>query len=673
MTIAYTMRSLYRLSLLVTTTTAAIVPLASCFNSTKSSGPLDAGELPSVLAPDANLADAGTARYSVGGQVVGLQGTGLTLVGDGIEPVTISPPAVSGANVPFTFKTLVPTGFPYTVTIQTQPTKPSQKCTVVAGSGKVGHGNVKTIVVNCSTNKYVVEGTATGIVGAGLVLSDEVDGNQGQPDTLDVDGNGQFAFAVAIPSGGSYDVTVAENPSFPSETCQITSQNSGTVTATDPNITVNCNVNSFNVGGMVVGLTAGQTLVLTDNGSDNLTVDANGAFTFPVPVPSGGVYEATIKTQPSDDLCTISGASGTVGSADFTGIMVNCTPETFTIGGVVNGLQGTGLELNSTAGTLQISANGAFMFPDPLINGSSYDVTVGAPPSNPPQTCTIGGGSGVIDGANVDVTVSCQTTAFTIGAQVSGLPAGTTLTLADNGSDDLTIDVNGRFTFANTVLAGGTYDVTIVSSPPGQTCTPTSNTGVADENISGVVVSCAPTAFTIGGQVSGLAAGQTVTLLDNGSDSLPVGASGGFTFAIPVAPGGMYDVTVVATPPGQVCAPSSNTGIAEANVSTVLVSCQNLYTVTVNVQNNCGAAPVTVADFDHPGATVNEPTASSDVVPLESLLATDTYNLSVKCTPACDCCGSALCNLDAVDGGSVTGDQTMGTGNVTIDAFCCCS
>jgi hypothetical protein len=49
---------------------------------------------------------------------------------------------------------------------------------------------------------------------------------------------------------------------------------------------------------------------------------------------------------------------------------------------------------------------------------------------------------------------------------------------------------------------------------------------------------------TIGGTVKGLTSGNSVTLLDDGSDALKVKADGTFTFQTPLVTGASYDVTV---------------------------------------------------------------------------------------------------------------------------------
>ncbi len=53
----------------------------------------------------------------------------------------------------------------------------------------------------------------------------------------------------------------------------------------------------------------------------------------------------------------------------------------------------------------------------------------------------------------------------TIGGTVSGLHAGDTLVLRNNGGDDLTIDTNGGFTFTATIDEGSAYRVSVSSQP----------------------------------------------------------------------------------------------------------------------------------------------------------------------------------------------------------------
>ena len=84
-------------------------------------------------------------------------------------------------------------------------------------------------------------------------------------------------------------------------------------------------------------------------------------------------------------------------------------PQTFTVGGTVPVLSGSGLVLQNNGGdALPISGNGAFAFATALADATAYNVTVLTQPTNPTQTCTVTNGSGTLSGANVtNISVSC--------------------------------------------------------------------------------------------------------------------------------------------------------------------------------------------------------------------------------------------------------------------------
>ncbi|MEO6689015.1 MAG: proprotein convertase P-domain-containing protein [Dokdonella sp.] len=94
---------------------------------------------------------------------------------------------------------------------------------------------------------------------------------------------------------------------------------------------------------------------------------------------------------------------------------VAAAPTTYTVGGNVSGLSGSGLvlSLNGGAQTLPVAANGTFTFPTGLADTTAYAVTVGTQPSNPSETCTVTNGSGTVASANVtNVTVTCSDVIF---------------------------------------------------------------------------------------------------------------------------------------------------------------------------------------------------------------------------------------------------------------------
>lgn len=89
---------------------------------------------------------------------------------------------------------------------------------------------------------------------------------------------------------------------------------------------------TYSIGGAVSGIGAGQSVILRDNGGDDLTVSANGAFAFVTRIASGGGYAVTV-TAPDGKTCTVTGGSGTV-SAAVTNVAVACVSNaTFSISG----------------------------------------------------------------------------------------------------------------------------------------------------------------------------------------------------------------------------------------------------------------------------------------------------------------------------------------------------
>jgi len=81
----------------------------------------------------------------------------------------------------------------------------------------------------------------------------------------------------------------------------------------------------------------------------------------------------------------------------------------FTIGGTVTGLVGTGLTLQDHHfDTLTPEDDGPFTFRLPTQSGSPYEVTITAQPSNPVQVCSVSNGSGTVGNGNVtNVEVRC--------------------------------------------------------------------------------------------------------------------------------------------------------------------------------------------------------------------------------------------------------------------------
>jgi len=89
---------------------------------------------------------------------------------------------------------------------------------------------------------------------------------------------------------------------------------------------VSAPINDYRVGGTATGL-SGSGLILELNGGSELTIGANGAFTFASSLSSGTSYSVTIKDQPAvrHEICTVTNGSGMVGTNDISDVSVGCT------------------------------------------------------------------------------------------------------------------------------------------------------------------------------------------------------------------------------------------------------------------------------------------------------------------------------------------------------------
>ncbi len=135
---------------------------------------------------------------------------------------------------------------------------------------------------------------------------------------------------------------------------------------------------------------------------------------------------------------------------------------TYTVGGAVSGLTGSGLVLQDNGGgDLTVAGDGSFAFATPLASGATYDVTVKSQPTVPGQTCSIANGTGTVVDANVSsVAVTCVGFAPRF-AYVTNENSATVVAYAvDAASGALTPVANGS-------SAAGSKPRTVVVDPTG--------------------------------------------------------------------------------------------------------------------------------------------------------------------------------------------------------------
>jgi hypothetical protein len=144
----------------------------------------------------------------------------------------------------------------------------------------------------------------------------------------------------------------------------------------------------FAIGGKISGLTGSQPLTLQNNGADALTVTGNGSFTF---AKTAGSYDVTVITQPAGQICSVSNGSGSMINANVNNVAVNCSPNTYTVGGTLAGLTfGHQITLqNNGTDTLTLTANGTFTFQTPVPYGAApYSSFRVVQPATPKRSCT---------------------------------------------------------------------------------------------------------------------------------------------------------------------------------------------------------------------------------------------------------------------------------------------
>lgn len=82
----------------------------------------------------------------------------------------------------------------------------------------------------------------------------------------------------------------------------------------------------FTIGGTLTGLFGGGSVVVSNNQGDELTLTADGPFTFAKPLQSGQAYAVTVVSSPVPAVtCVASAATGTVGVENVESVAISCS------------------------------------------------------------------------------------------------------------------------------------------------------------------------------------------------------------------------------------------------------------------------------------------------------------------------------------------------------------
>ncbi len=211
---------------------------------------------------------------------------------------------------------------------------------------------------------------------------------------------------------------------------------------------------TYTIGGTLIGL-APSAMVHVLNGSDSLAVSANGSFTLPTAIVSGGTYSVTVGTPTSTQTCGVQSGSGTVASANVTTVVVYCTynVSTATLNNVYTGVAADfGDQSNGTTtpfdfagtdtydGMGNVSTSGTVNIGGSIYSGIQESGTYSVSNTTNPPTLNNAGAPGGIEGVNGDVIVSGNIT--------SGMPPAIAISVLPN-ANATTASINGNYTLVD--------------------------------------------------------------------------------------------------------------------------------------------------------------------------------------------------------------------------------
>ncbi len=326
-----------------------------------------------TISGSTTLTVTGGVTYTIGGTISGLTGSGLVLQDNGGNNLPLAAGATS-----FTFTTPVPSGGSYSVTVLTQPSTPTQMCTVTNGSG-TANANVTNVQIACSTITLTAtlnpssahQGSAETITitGAGTTFGPTTTVNFGADiasGTVGVNGPTSASAPITIDNVaalGSRNVTITTGSQVVTATFTVVA-GVPAVTALSPNMIQPTQTESVAITGAFTNWASGTTKA---NFGPGIAVGGAAAGTFgPVTVNSATSLTASLVT---------SGASN-----GFRSVQIQTGSQTLTVNNGIlvqtcNGTLPTVLSIspNNTATSVPLNALVQVQFSMPM-NGSTLSL-----------------------------------------------------------------------------------------------------------------------------------------------------------------------------------------------------------------------------------------------------------------------------------------------------------
>ena len=261
---------------------------------------------------------------TVGGTVTGLIGSGLVLQLNGGDSLSFS------SSATFVFGTKLDNGAAYSVTVMTQPSNPTQTCTVRNGSGAINSASVSNVIVSCTQTgqfAYVANRVSNSISGFAIdqangqlvPLSGSPFGTGAGPVSIAIDPTDAFAFVAnnSAQTIASYALNATTGALTPSGSPLSAGTNAEAV-AVDPtgSYVFAANAQGANqVATFIITPASGALTVSSTTAAGSLpiaaTIDPSGQFLYAVNFNSNDVSAYTLSA--TGALTPVAGSPFAVG------------------------------------------------------------------------------------------------------------------------------------------------------------------------------------------------------------------------------------------------------------------------------------------------------------------------------------------------------------------------
>lgn len=317
------------------------------------------------------------------------------------------------SNGLMTMPTYLQNGRNYAITLSDTPTNPNYTCQVFDGTGFL-QGSDISIDVKCNIDMHQLNGTISGLGGAGLVLQN----NGGQSIALSSSAT-SFQFPLQ-PDGSDYFISVANQPN--GQFCSVNG-GWGSISGADvSNVQVICHQNRHAIKGSISGLLTTLQLINQDTGETISLTNSNSDFVFQDQAENS-YYHISVSVSPSNpsQTCSFTGSAQGIIQGDVFLELV-CVVDSFRVRAKVYNMSMdslgnltpfSGLVVQNNGGNDLAVNNGGvisqdFYFPFQL-DETSYAITVLTQPMGFNCRATDGAdsSSGVFSGQDVTVNVRC--------------------------------------------------------------------------------------------------------------------------------------------------------------------------------------------------------------------------------------------------------------------------